>query len=196
VASAEQLLHEAQFAFQNISFGESRDNRRNTSRAISLAKKIIRKYPVSMEAGEAHAILRRLGDESYSLVLGKKHKHPLADSPAGHVSLPKTQHSHQFSQSRSKLSHRTAPHEPDDGLDLGQLLLKLISLPRFIQVALVAGGFFLFSIMGPFLLLPLAVIVIFATPLRKFAPVEMRREVAAFVRSVNEWIADGKTKSP
>jgi len=42
MASVEQLLNEAQYAFQRVSFGESRDNERNASRASSLCKKIIR----------------------------------------------------------------------------------------------------------------------------------------------------------
>ena len=75
MASAEKLLHEAQFAFQSISFGESRANNRNRSRAMSLCKKIIRKYPASMEAAEAHAVLRRLGEEAYSSKMQVQHVH-------------------------------------------------------------------------------------------------------------------------
>jgi hypothetical protein len=36
MANAEQLLNEAQYAFQSVSYGESRDNKRNASRAKSL----------------------------------------------------------------------------------------------------------------------------------------------------------------
>ena len=58
MASAEHLLHEAQFAFNSITYGDSRANRRNAARASKLCRKIIRKYPGSMEEHEAHAILR------------------------------------------------------------------------------------------------------------------------------------------
>ena len=75
MASAEKLLHEAQFAFQSISFGETPENKRNASRAKSLSLKIIRKHPNSMEASEAHAILRRLGEEAYSSKMSKQHQH-------------------------------------------------------------------------------------------------------------------------
>ena len=75
MASAEHLLHEAQYAFQSISFGESRENARNRSRAKSLSNKIIRKFPASMEVAEAHAILRRLGEEAYASKLKLQHQH-------------------------------------------------------------------------------------------------------------------------
>ena len=75
MASAEQLLNEAQYAFQRINSGESIDNRRNTSRAKSLCRKIIRKFPTSNEAVSAHAILRRLGDEAYVSGLSSQHQH-------------------------------------------------------------------------------------------------------------------------
>ena len=64
MASAEHLLNEAHYAFANISYGESRANKRNAARAKSLCRKIIRRFPDSTEASEARAILRRLGEES------------------------------------------------------------------------------------------------------------------------------------
>ena len=66
MATAEQLLNEAQYAFANISFGESFANTRHAARAKSLCRKIIRKFPATMEAGEARAILKRLGEEAYT----------------------------------------------------------------------------------------------------------------------------------
>jgi hypothetical protein len=56
MASAEKLLHEAQFAFQSISFGESRANDRNRSRASSLCR-------------------RRLGEEAYASKMQAQHVH-------------------------------------------------------------------------------------------------------------------------
>ena len=189
MATAEKLLHEAQYAYQSISFGESRDNRRNTSRATSLAKKIIRKYPVSMEAGEARAILRRLGEEGYSFKSNSRHTHSLPDAPK------EAQHRHRPPQTKVMRSQRSRDQRPIDrqqtnSLDLGRFVSWLFGLPRYLQIVFIFVGFILFSILGPFLLIPLALIIIFATPLRQFTPVEMRREVDAFVRSVNEWLAD------
>ena len=85
MASAEQLLNEAQYAFQSISSGESPDNRRNASRAKSLCKKIIRKFATTSEAAEAHAILRRLGEEVYSSNLSIEHRHT---DPVTHHTAP------------------------------------------------------------------------------------------------------------
>ena len=64
MATAEQMLNEAQYAFANITFGESLANARHAARAKSLARKIIRKFPATTEASEARAILRRLGEEA------------------------------------------------------------------------------------------------------------------------------------
>jgi hypothetical protein len=60
MAGADELLRDAQYAVQCISHGDTRENRAHTSEAKSLARKIIRKYPVSIEATQARAILDRL----------------------------------------------------------------------------------------------------------------------------------------
>ena len=73
MATAEKLLHEAYFAFGNISYGETPDNKRNKRRATRLCHKILRKYPGTTEAAEAHAILMRLGEEAYTSLLTKQH---------------------------------------------------------------------------------------------------------------------------
>jgi hypothetical protein len=195
MATAEKLLHEAQYAYQNISFGESRDNRRSRSRATRLAKKIIRKYPVSMEAGEARALLRRLGEEGYSFKTTRNlHTHRLPDAPG------EMQHSHRPQQAAVTYTRRSekqhSANEPQgDALDLGRLIIWLFTLPRVVQIVLIFAGVFLFSILGPLLLFPLALIIILATPLRQYAPAEMRREVDSFIRSVNEWIADSEGRN-
>ncbi|MCH9696239.1 MAG: hypothetical protein K0U72_17115 [Gammaproteobacteria bacterium] len=189
MATAEKLLHEAQYAYQCISFGESRDNRRNRSKATSLAKKIIRKYPASMEAGEARAILRRLGEEAYSVAPRNRHTHALPYAPQ------ETQHSHSLSQTQSAKNQRipstgSTTDGQADKLELGRLIIWLIGLPRYLQIVFVFVGFVLLSIFGPFLLIPLALVIFLATPLRQFAPAEMKHEVNVFVRSVNAWVIE------
>lgn len=72
--SAEELLREAQYAFQCISFGDTRDNRKNASRATRYAKKIIRKYPTSSEARQANDLLIRLGNEHYAQQFRQQHR--------------------------------------------------------------------------------------------------------------------------
>ena len=92
MATAEKLLHEAYFAFGNISYGETPNNKRNTRRATSLCRKILRKYPGTKEAAEAHAILMRLGEEAYTSQLNRQHKH--ITQTAHHTPEPGNKHRH------------------------------------------------------------------------------------------------------
>ena len=55
MATAEKLLHDAYFAFNSISYGETPGNKRNKRRATSLCRKILRRFPGTTEAAEAHA---------------------------------------------------------------------------------------------------------------------------------------------
>ncbi len=86
MASAEKLLLEAEFAFRNISPG-SADEKKFTARAKRYASKLVRKYPASTEAKQAHNILRRLG-VGYSSVKSRSSRSRLASrSPhADHTS--------------------------------------------------------------------------------------------------------------
>ena len=186
MASAEKLLHEAQYAFQCISFGESRENTRNRSRAISLSKKIIRKYPASMEAGEAHALLRRLGEEAYSSNISTRHRHV---SQAAH---------HGTRLARPKPANyavRTpVPQSPDAGdqavetLDWGGLLGLLFALPKVILFFIAVGALFLFGLFGPFLFIPLLLFVLLSGPFRQMLKPKQRREMNAFVVKANDYI--------
>lgn len=59
MASAEELIREAQFAFHNVGPG-STDEKRNRALAKKFAMRVLRKYPVSAEAEQARAILSQL----------------------------------------------------------------------------------------------------------------------------------------
>jgi len=61
VVSADELIREAQHAFRNISHG-STDERKYRARAMRYAKRVIRKYPTSIEASQARTILRQLDE--------------------------------------------------------------------------------------------------------------------------------------
>lgn len=61
MATADELIREAHYAFRNISHG-STDARKYRARAKKYAKQIIRKYPTSMEASQARTILRQLDE--------------------------------------------------------------------------------------------------------------------------------------
>jgi len=59
VASAEELIREAQYAFRNIGHA-STDEKKYRARARKYARQLIRKYPTSMEASQARSILDQL----------------------------------------------------------------------------------------------------------------------------------------
>jgi len=180
MASAEKLLHEAQFAFQSISFGESRANDRNRSRARSLCRTIIRKYPASMEAGEAHAILRRLGEETYSSVMRQQHVHT------------------------SQREHHQAPG-PDPETRFGDdvemeafnwagLMSLLFMLPKLVFGIGAFAGFLLFGLFGWFLFLPLLAFVLLTGPFRQMLKPEQRKEMNTFVAKANAFIEERRQK--
>lgn len=175
MASAEQLLHEAQYAFSCISFGESRDNRRNASRARSLCRKIIRKYPTSTEAAEAHAVLRRLGDEAYTSKIQLQHRH-VSQSVHHRPQTPEAQ--------------RTFIVEDEvETLDWGGLVALLLALPKAALVVIALLGLLLFGIFGPLLLLPLVAFVFLGTPIRRVLKPEHRKDLDNLVARANAFIA-------
>ena len=180
MASAEKLLHEAQFAFQSISFGESRANDRNRSRASSLCRKIIRKHPATMEASEAHAILRRLGEESYSSKLQVQHVHT------------------------SQGAHHQAP-QPDAEIRLGDdvqmetfnwagLISLLFMMPKLVFGIGAFAAFLLFGLFGWFLFLPLVAFVLLTGPFRQMLKPEQRKAMNTFVAKANAFIEEQRQK--
>lgn len=59
MSSADELIREAQYAFRNISHG-STDEKKYRARAEKYAKRVIRKYPTSIEASQARRILDQM----------------------------------------------------------------------------------------------------------------------------------------
>ena len=184
MASAEKLLHEAQFAFQSISFGESPANKRNASRAKSLSLKIIRKYPTSMEASEAHALLRRLGEEAYSSKMAKQHQH---QPQSVHHSRTQT-----FSKPAGSTDLRipTATGDSTETLNWSGLLELLFTMPKIVLASLVFAGFLLFGLFGPFIFVPLILFVLFTGPFRQTMKQEQRDQMNAFIVKVNDYIVE------
>ena len=186
MASAEKLLHEAQYAFQCISFGESRENSRNRSRATSLSRKIIRKYPGSMEAGEALALLRRLGEEAYRSDMPTRHRHI---TEAEHHGSPLAR------PAAADFALRTpVPQSVDTGdqatenLDWAGLVALVFALPKVILGLIILGGLFLFGLFGAFLFVPLVLFVLFTGPFRQMMKPKQRREMNAFIVKANDYI--------
>ena len=179
MASAEHLLNEAQYAFASISFGESRDNKQNRSRAESLCRKIIRQYPTTMEADEAHAILRRLGEEAYTSKMGVRHRH---SSQVQHHARPQTQGSH---ETRTCVTH----HVLDEvSFNWGGLIGAIFPAPTFVIGFLAVGAIFLWEIVGPVILLPLALAIILLGPGKPLLGRQQRDRVNSFIMAANAWI--------
>ena len=176
MANAEQLLNEAQYAFQCISFGESRDNRRNASRARSLCKKIIRKFPASSEAVEAHAILRRLGDEAYTSKMSIVHRHT---SPATHHTAPSPN-----PQNKPIRDNETVP------LDWSGLWSVILSMPKTTLSVIAFVGVILLGIFGAFMFLLLIAFVLLTRPFRQLLKPQQRQEMNAFVTRANAYIEE------
>lgn len=74
MASAEELIREAYFAFQNISPGAT-DEKQQRARAKKFATRILRQYPVSIEARQARSILAQLKGEDVSASFVETHSH-------------------------------------------------------------------------------------------------------------------------
>ena len=195
MANAEKLLNEAQYAFNSISAGESREDSRNRSRATSLCRKIIRKYPESTEASEAHSILRRLGEEAFLPQMPLVHRHgshenahrtpePKAQrSPAPQtVTIPDPTHH----APTGKVSHR------DDAvqLDWSGLMSVILATPKVVLGAIGFIVFVLFGIFGPFIFLALVALLFLATPVRALLQPKQRKEINAIVIRANAWIDD------
>lgn len=182
MASAEKLLHEAQYAFQCISFGESLANTRNAAKANALCRKIIRKYPASMEASEAHALLRRLGEEAYSSKMAVHHRH-----------VPEAKHH----QAPTRLARQTPEqqrtfidHDEIETLDWAGLVGLLFAIPKTFLVMIVFAGLFLFGFFGAFLFLPLIAFVLFTGPFRQMLKQEQRDNLNVLVQKINAAIAE------
>src|SRR5210317_1601348 len=180
MASAEKLLHEAQFAFQSISFGESRANDRNRSRASSLCRKIIRRHPATMEAAEAHAILRRLGEEAYSSKMEVQHVHT---SSREHHRAPRTDP-----------EIRLGEDVEMEAFNWAELMSLLFMLPKLVFGIAAFAAFLLFGIFGWFIFLPLVAFVLLTGPFRQMLKPEQRREMNTFVAKANAFIEEQRQK--
>ncbi len=176
MASAEQLLNEAQYAFHSINSGESRDNRRNASRAKSLCKKIIRKFPTSTEAAAAHGILRRLGDEAYKSGLGSQHRHS-TEHTAHEVPSPKSQQ--RFTQDDETVL-----------LDWRGLLNLIFNTPKSSLAVVGTVAIVLFAILGPFFWLAPIVLVLFTGRFRQLLKPMQRQKMNEFIARTNAYVEE------
>jgi hypothetical protein len=178
MASAEQLLNEAQYAFANISFGESLANARYAARAKSMCRRIIRSFPTTTEAQEAHAILRRLGEESYTAEMPIRHSHP----------QPSTHDKKWTPRAPAQTSSAGRQSARGDTLDWTGLLGLLFGLPKALLFAFIAAGFVLFSIFGWFVVVPLVALALFSGPFRSLLQPAQRSQLDDVVARINAFI--------
>lgn len=184
MANAEQLLNEAQYAFQSVSYGESRDNKRNASRAASLCKKIIRKFPTSSYAAEAHAILRRLGEEAYSSKMDVEHRHTTqAEHHTAPTAIPRP-------KPKPKTLARPTRDDVTVPFNWAGLLAVILVTSKTVLAVIAFFGVFLFGLFGPLLLLPLIAFVFLTGPFRQLLKPQQRREMNFFVARANAYIEE------
>ena len=175
MASAEQLLNEAQYAFQCITAGESRDNRRNAARAKSFCRKIFRKYPGSSEAVVAHGIMMRLGEKPFPSNIEVEHQHK--DHAQAHgLAAPSPEYT------------PTVYDKEQLQLDWQGLLAVILATSRTVLAVIGFVGLVLFGYLGPFWLFPLLGVLLLTTPARQFLQPKQQREINDFIARANAWI--------
>jgi hypothetical protein len=177
MASAERLLNEAHYAFASISYGESLANKRHAARAKSLCRKIMRRYPTSMEAREARAILRRLGEESYVSTLPDQHRHM-------------TQTSHHLGRKSGIAPVPAVNSAGSPAFDWGGLLAVILMTPKIVLGILGAVAFALFALLGPIVLMALVALVALTGPFRSMLAPAQRKQIDEFVVRANEFIEE------
>jgi hypothetical protein len=168
MATAEQMLNEAHYAFANITFGESFANARHAARAKSLSRKIIR----------AHAILRRLGEEAYASGMSARHRHVMGSEHQ--KAYPAT------AVYRSADAGQQA--RQGDTLDWSGIIGLLLGLPKAILFAVIAVGFVLFSLFGWFVAVPLVGLILFTGPFRSLLQPAQRNQLNDLVANINSFI--------
>lgn len=177
MASAEHLLNEAHYAFASISYGESLANKRNAARAKSLCRKIMQRYPATMEASEARAILRRLGEESYVSTLPDRHQHM-------------TQASHHLGNEEPGASRTVTVADGRPAFDWSGLIAVILMTPKLVLGILGALAFALFALFGPIVFVALAVLLVLTGPFRSLLAPVQRKQVDEFIVRANEFIAE------
>lgn len=178
MASAEHLLNEAQYAFLSISSGQSPDNKRNASRATSLCKKIIRKFPTSSYTAEAHAILRRLGEEAYSSHIAIEHRHI---APSEHHTAPTP---------KPKPQARPTRHDETVPFDWAGLMAVILVTSKTVLAVIAFFVIFLFGIFGPFMLLMFIGLMFLTGPFRQTMKPRQRQQMNEFVVRANAYIEE------
>ena len=181
MADVDELLRDAQYAFQNISHGQSRENRKNSARAKYLAKQIIRKSPTSSEAEQAQQILTRLNPEAAEAAIQRRSEHPFD---------PQDQHE-QLDQLHRPINYDVrAKKSASVNRDWKKLLICLTQIHgtsrNFILVAL----FLLVTLLPYAALAILTAIVFLAGPFEKLHPPGTQENLDKLYTQLDTWTSN------
>lgn len=182
MASAEQLLNEAQYAFQSISSGETGHNRRNAARAKSLCKKIFRKFPGSSEAAVAHSIMMRLGEEEFTSQLAVEHQHT---TQAEHHTAPTP-----TLVPKTKAPAKSTRHDEMVPFDWAGLMAVILVTSKTVLAVIAFIVIFLFGIFGPLLFLAFIGLMFLTGPFRQTMKPRQRQHMNEFVVRANAYIEE------
>jgi hypothetical protein len=125
VASADELIREAQYAFRNISHG-STDERKYKARAEKYARRTIRKYPASVEASQARRILAQLNPQ---MPVPSKPVEPPRSAAADFKKSHSANSGHTTNLSRPPVSFDAALQQSGMAEDWRNLIRRFVALP-------------------------------------------------------------------
>jgi len=135
-----------------------------------------------MQAGEAHAILRRLGEEAYTSKITVQHRH---QTQLEHHKKPSPR---SMPDKRQDLYIPPASGGDVETLNWSGLIGMIVSMPKAILAVTAFAGVFLFGLLGPFLFVPLVAFVLLTGPFRQTLKPEQREQMNEFIVRVNDYI--------
>ncbi len=180
MADAGELIRDAQYAFNNITHGESRGNRKNSSRAKRLARRIVRKFPGSIEADQAQQILDRLDPDAATRSIQNAPEHQF-DQKDRHEQVEP----HHRPLDRSRL--------PDGAVQAGdldwkKLLLRLTQIQSSSRNSILIALFLLVILLPYAALAILAIIVFWTGPFKQFHPRGTQENLDKLYTKLNAWV--------
>ena len=207
MATADELLREAQYAFHSISFCNTRENRRNKARAKSLSQKIIRKFPDSIEARQARSILDKLQGTAHTPRFEHNHasdsERRLNESPLKPIGLWVESPAERSGERAASTTNRPADNErepisyeqqEDAKSSWRKIGAGFVRLELSKQLAVIAGVVLVAAFFGIFPFVLIGVAIYFSGRLEKQNPVVFRRIRSEFMKPVDAWLRGNQSK--
>ena len=192
MANADELLRDAQYAFQSISFGDTRENRRNSARAKSLAQKIIRKFPDSIEARQARSILDKLQGRTHSPRFEHDHS-SVSQGRLNESTLRPIVLQVERTVERAG-SPMTYEQQEDVKLSWRKIWTGFVQLELSKQLAVIAGVVLVAAFFGIFPFVLIGVAIYFSGRIGKQNPIVFRRIRYEFMKPVDAWLRRNQSK--